>query len=53
MKQDKYYLDLEERGYYNTVDKRSKDYREYKQWKSTKVEEGYKSHKKRDRKSVV
>ena len=46
MKQDKYYLDLEERGYYNTIDKRSKDYREYKQWKSTKVEEGYKSHKK-------
>ena len=39
MKQDKYYLDLEERGYYNTIDKRSKDYREYKQWKSTKVEE--------------
>ena len=46
MKQDKYYLDLEERGYYNTIDKRSKDYREYKQWKSAKVEEGYKSHKK-------
>jgi hypothetical protein len=46
MKQDKYYLDLEERGYYNTIDKRSKDYREYKQWKATKVEEGYKSHKK-------
>ncbi len=33
MKQDKYYLDLEERGYYNTIDKRTKDYREYKQWK--------------------
>ena len=46
MKPDKYYLDLEERGYYNTIDKRSKDYREYKQWKATKVEEGYKSHKK-------
>ena len=46
MKQDKYYLDLEERGYYNTIDKRSKDYREYKQWKDTKVEEGYESHKK-------
>ena len=46
MKQDKYYLDLEERGYYNTIDKRSKDYREYKQWKATKVEEGYESHKK-------
>ena len=46
MKQDKYYLDLEEKGYYNTIDKRSKDYREYKQWKSTKIEESYKSHKK-------
>ena len=33
MKKDKYYLDLEERGYYNTIDKRTKDYREYKQWK--------------------
>jgi len=46
MKPDKYYLDLEERGYYNTIDKRSKDYREYKQWKYTKVEDGYTSHKK-------
>jgi hypothetical protein len=46
MKQDKYYLDLEEKGYYDTIDKRSKDYREYKQWKATKVEEGYESHKK-------
>ena len=33
MKQDKYYLDLEERGYFNSIDKRTKDYREYKQWK--------------------
>lgn len=33
MKPDKYYLDLEQRGYYNTIDKRTKDYREYKQWK--------------------
>ena len=46
MKPDKYYLDLEEKGYYDTIDKRSKDYREYKQWKSAKIEEGYKSHKK-------
>jgi hypothetical protein len=46
MKQDRYYLDLEEKGYYDTIDKRSKDYREYKQWKATKVEEGYESHKK-------
>jgi len=41
MKPDKYYLDLEERGYYDTIDKRSKDYREYKEWKATKVDEGY------------
>lgn len=46
MKQDKYYLDLEQRGYYNTIDKRSRDYREYKQWKATQVEQGYKSLKK-------
>ena len=46
MKPDKYYLDLEERGYYKTIDKRSKDYREYKQWKATQIEQGYKSHKK-------
>ena len=46
MKPDKYYLDLEERGYYKTIDKRSKDYREYKQWKATQVEQGYESHKK-------
>jgi len=46
MKPDKYYLDLEERGFYSTIDKRSKDYREYKQWKSSKIEEGYKSLKK-------
>ena len=46
MKPDKFYLDLEERGYYKTIDKRSKDYREYKQWKATQVEQGYESHKK-------
>ena len=32
MKDDKYYLDLESEGYYKTVDKRGKDYREYKEW---------------------
>jgi hypothetical protein len=37
MKRDNYYLDLEERGHYNTIDKRSKDYREYKEWKSLKA----------------
>ena len=46
MKPDKYYLDLEERGYYNTIDKRTKDYREYKEWKATKVQEDYESLKK-------
>ena len=39
MKPDKFYLSLEEEGYYNTIDKRSKDYREYKQWKATQVEQ--------------
>jgi len=33
MKKDKYYKDLEE-GYYDNIDKRSKDYREYKEWKA-------------------
>ena len=37
MKRDKYYLDLEESGFYNTIDKRSKDYREYKEWKALKA----------------
>ena len=46
MKPDKFYLSLEEEGYYNTIDKRSRDYREYKQWKATQVEQGYESHKK-------
>ena len=46
MKPDKYYLDLEERGYYKTIDKRTKDYREYKEWKATQVEESYKKLKK-------
>ena len=36
MKRDKYYLELEDSGFYNTVDKRSKDYREYKEWKLSK-----------------
>ena len=36
MKADNYYKDLEEKGYYETIDKRSKDYREYKEWKSSK-----------------
>ena len=45
MKRDKYYLDLEESGFYNTIDKRSKDYREYKEWKALKVSKGYKELK--------
>ena len=39
IKKDSYYLDLESKGYYDTIDKRSKDYREYKEWKSSKYEE--------------
>ena len=35
MKKDSYYQELEKEGYYNTIDKRSKDYREYKQWMNT------------------
>jgi len=45
MKRDKYYLELEEQGFYNTVDKRSKDYREYKKWEATYLEENYKKLK--------
>ena len=37
MKKDSYYIELEKEGYYDTVDKRSKDYREYKKWKSSKT----------------
>ena len=37
MKDDKYFIDLEKEGYYETIDKRSKDYREYKEWKAYKV----------------
>ena len=44
MKPDKYYLDLEDNGYYESIDKRSKDYREYKEWIATK--DSYKALKK-------
>lgn len=33
-KKDKYYKDLEDKGYFDTIDKRTKDYREYKEWKA-------------------
>ena len=33
MRPDNYYLELEKQGYYETIDKRSKDYREYKNGK--------------------
>jgi hypothetical protein len=36
MKDNKYFEDLEKKGYYNTVDKRSKDYREYKEYLASK-----------------
>ncbi len=32
MKKDSYYQELEKEGYYENIDKRSKDYREYKKW---------------------
>lgn len=38
MKEDKYYIELEKKGYYETIDKRSKDYREYKEWRATQIE---------------
>ena len=41
MKPDNYYLELEKQGYYETIDKRSKDYREYKEWKASKINENY------------
>ena len=37
MKHDNYYIKLESQGYYESVDKRSKDYREYKEWKKSKA----------------
>ena len=45
MKEDKYYLELEQQGFYETVDRRSKDYREYKKWKATHLKKGYKELK--------
>jgi hypothetical protein len=41
MKPNNYYLELEKQGYYEAIDKRSKDYREYKQWKASKRNEDY------------
>jgi len=41
MRLDNYYLELEKQGYYETIDKRSKDYREYKEWKASKRSENY------------
>ena len=38
MKDNKYYEDLEKEGYYETIDKRSKDYREYKEYLKSKKE---------------
>ena len=43
MKKDSYYIELEKEGYYDTVDKRSKDYRDYKKW--LKKSSDYKSLK--------
>ena len=41
MKKDSYYTELEKEGYYDTLDKRSKDYREYKEWRATKQSDSY------------
>lgn len=46
---DKYFLDLERKGYFVTIDKRSKDYRDYKNWlikRSIDETESYKALKK-------
>ena len=45
MRPDNYYLELEKQGYYETIDKRSKDYREYKEWKTSKRSEDYNKSK--------
>jgi hypothetical protein len=37
MKKDSYYIELEKKEFYKDIDKRSKDYREYKEWKASKV----------------
>lgn len=36
LKEDKYYEELESKGYYETLDKRTRDYKEYKYWKELK-----------------
>jgi len=41
LKKDKYYQDLEAEGYYENLDKRTKDYKEYKEWLSSKEEPSY------------
>jgi hypothetical protein len=41
LKKDKYYQDLEAKGYYENLDKRTKDYKEYKEWLSLKEEPSY------------
>lgn len=41
MKDDKYYLKLEEKDYFNTLDKRSREYREYKEWKVNIQDKSY------------
>lgn len=45
MKRDKYYLDLESKGHYEIIDRRSKDYREYKAWKAVYLVDSYKELK--------
>jgi hypothetical protein len=35
MKENNYYIELERKGYFETIDKRSKEYRDYKEWKNS------------------
>ena len=41
MKSDKYFEDLESKGYYDSLDKRTKEYKEYKEWLAKKAEVQY------------
>lgn len=41
LKKDSYYKELESKGYYDNIDKRTKDYREYKDWLSKNTEANY------------
>tara|TARA_R100000656_G_scaffold105466_1_gene77610 strand:- start:495 stop:1001 length:507 start_codon:yes stop_codon:yes gene_type:complete len=44
MKTDNYYTKLQNDGYFENIDKRTKDYRDYKEWKSSKEFEKIKAN---------